>query len=62
MDRAASQHAAIYANVANPGEEEESLPQDARYTNMTEPMEEANDQHFNSFSNYQTVEESLQAK
>ena len=62
MDRAVEQHTAAYANVGAPGENEEALSQDERYTNMTEPLDAANDRHFNAVTNYQTVEESPAAK
>jgi hypothetical protein len=62
MDRAAEQHAAVYANVGIPGADEDIKSQEERYSNMTEPMDDANDRHFNTVTDYQTVEESSATK
>lgn len=57
MDRAASQHAVVYADVAAPGEAEEAIPQEERYTNMIEPIDNAVGHHFDELEGYQTVED-----
>ncbi|MBF0387298.1 MAG: hypothetical protein HQL20_05520 [Candidatus Omnitrophica bacterium] len=46
MDNAIATANAYYANVANPGAVEESQPQDVRYNEMTNAMDEANQRHF----------------
>ena len=57
MDRVAAQHNAVYANVGKAGDAEDAMLQDERYTNMMEPMDDANDRHFNVITNHQTAVE-----
>jgi hypothetical protein len=59
MDRVVERHNAAFTNAAFPGESEDAVPQDERYTHMVEPMDNVIDQHFNIITNHQTVEESL---
>jgi hypothetical protein len=57
MDRVVEQHNAVYVHVAPAGDGEESLSSEERYTSMTEPVDDAIDQHFNMITESQTVEE-----
>ena len=62
MDRVVVQHAAAYANTGIAGDDQDLIAQEARYTNMIEPMDDANDRHFKTVVNYETVEESSPLK
>ena len=57
MDRTAEQHAELYADVGKAGDAEEAMSQDERYGNMTEPLDEANERHFDEVTGYKTVQE-----
>jgi hypothetical protein len=58
MDRAGNQSIEMYADVPAAGAEEDAMPQDVRYQNMTVPMNEANENHFGAGKGYRTVAES----
>ncbi|MFH0754170.1 MAG: hypothetical protein V2A70_06370 [Candidatus Omnitrophota bacterium] len=46
MDRVIAAHNATYANVAAPGDADNRKSQEDRYTNMTKPINDANQRHF----------------
>ena len=55
MDRAVVEVNDMYSNVPVAGAREDVTPQDVRYQNMTEPLDEANDRHFESATNFETI-------
>ena len=55
MDRAINQVNDIYANVPIAGAGDDAIPQDVRYQNMTVPMNEANERHFEQGAKVNTV-------
>lgn len=57
MDRVEGQHEQMYANVGSAGDADNAVPQDQRYTNMTDPLDQANERHFNEVRNYETIRE-----
>ena len=62
MDRAVEQHAAEYANAGVAGDDEELASQEERYSNMIEPMDAANDRHFETVVNDKTVKDAPASK
>jgi hypothetical protein len=58
MDRAANQVNELYADMPEVGAEEDAMPQDVRYQNMTEPMNEANEHHFDQGKGFKTIGDS----
>jgi hypothetical protein len=58
MDRVANQVNEMYADVPIAGAEEDATPQDVRYQNMTEPMNQANEKHFEQGKGYRTIRDS----
>jgi hypothetical protein len=55
VDRAAMQATEMYSDVPAAGAKEEALTQDVRYQNMTEPMNEANEHHFDEGAKDTTI-------
>ncbi len=55
MDRAAVEHNDLYSNVPIPGAKEDVKPQDVRYDESTEPLDMANERHFNETANIETI-------
>ena len=47
MDQMAVEHNAMFADVPGAGDDEIQKPQDERYNEMTAPMEDINQRHFN---------------
>jgi hypothetical protein len=57
MDRAANQANEMFADQPFPGADEEVKPQDVRYQEMTQEVDEANERHFDVGRNAQTIVE-----
>jgi hypothetical protein len=57
MDRAASDADATYANVDVAGAKEDAMPQGDHYDYLTQPMNEANERHFDASAQTETVTE-----
>jgi len=55
MDRAANQVNDLYADVPIAGADEDVKPQDVRYQNMTVPLNDANERHFDQGTNVKTI-------
>ncbi len=55
LDRAINQVNEIYANVPKPGDDEDLKPQDQRYEEMTNAVNEANERHFEQGKNVKTI-------
>jgi hypothetical protein len=55
MDRAINQVNDMYANVPIAGADEDVKPQDVRYQNMTVPMNQANERHFEEGAKVKTI-------
>jgi hypothetical protein len=57
IDRAAEHQVATFGNMRAPGEDVDALSQEERYSNATQDMNAANEQHFNLMSTDNVAEE-----
>jgi hypothetical protein len=57
MDRAINQANEMYADFPFPGDKEDAIPQEVRYQEMTEPVNGANERHFEEGRHAQTIVE-----
>ena len=55
LDRAIYQVNDLYVDVPIAGVGEDAVPQDVRYYHMTEPLNEANEHHFDQGTNVKTI-------
>ena len=56
IDRATEHQAAAFGNMRTPGEDMDALSQEERYSNMTQDLNAANEEHFNLMSTDNTVD------
>ena len=55
LDRAIYQVNDLYVDVPIAGADEDVQPQDVRYQNMTEPVDQANERHFEEGAKIKTI-------